>query len=51
MKIFLFSSHLNLIIESVGRWVGGSVIGGLVGLWVDKLVVGSRLVNGGRVGG
>ena len=47
MKIFLFSSLLNIIIESVGRWVGGSVVGSR---WVGGLVVSGRLVGWSVVG-
>ena len=39
MKIFLFSSFLNIIIESVRPWVGGLVVDGR---WVSGQWVGGR---------
>ena len=44
MKVFLWSSLLNKIIGSVGRWVGGRWVGGLV---VSGWLVGGRWVGVG----
>ena len=47
VNVLLFSSLLNMIIASVGRWVCGRTISGSVGKWsvvgwsvVDESVVG-----------
>ena len=42
MNVLLFSSLLNMIIGSVGRWVYGRWVGESAGKWsvVDGLVVG-----------
>ena len=52
-KIFLLSSLLKMIIESVGWWIGGLEVGGqLVGVrWVGGLEVGGQLVGVRWVGG
>ena len=43
VNIMLFSSLLNMITESLGRWVDRSVVGGSVGKWS---VVGWSVVGG-----
>ena len=48
VNVLLFSSLLNMIIASVGRWFCGRLVGGSVG----KLsVVGWSVVGGSVVGG
>ena len=48
VNIILFSSLLNMITESLGRWVGGRWVGGSVSKWS---VVGWSVVGGSVVGG
>ena len=48
VNIMLFSSLLNMITESLGRWVGGSVVGGR---WVGGSVSKWSVVGGSVVGG
>ena len=43
VKILLFSSLLNMTTASVGRWVGGPVVGGSVSKWSG---VGWSVVSG-----
>ena len=49
VNIMLFSILVvNMITESLGRWAGGSVVGGSVDKWlvVSSLVVGESVVGG-----